>query len=344
MNDEALMRRAIGLSKRGFPAPNPHVGCVLALEGEIVGEGWHSYAGGPHAEAVALAKARDRARGATAYVTLEPCNHHGKTPPCSEALLKAGVREVFIACADPNPKAAGGLQHLRENGVSVHSGLLESEAAAANSQFLFAMRSRRPFIVLKAAIGLDGRTSMASGESKWITSAEARKVVHELRAELGAVLVGAGTVVADNPSLTARIRGVRNQPKRIVLDQEGCLKGTETVFDQASETMCYVTNPDAPHHIKAPTAQDGFDLNELARTWFDRGITGILVEGGPRTYGSFIRSGLADRIELFVAPKLLGNGPSWFNADTPTLEAAENLNLERVKRVGPDLWITASIA
>lgn len=344
MNHEALMRRAITLSKRGYPAPNPHVGCVLAQNGVIVGEGWHSYAGGPHAEAVALAKAKDKARGATAYVTLEPCNHQGRTPPCSRALLDAGVSEVFVACADPNPKAAGGLDYLRAQGIAVHSGLLEPQAAAANGQFLFAMRHGRPLIVLKAAIGLDGRSSLASGESKWITSADARKVVHELRAELGSVLVGAGTVVADNPSLSARIRGVRNQPKRIVLDYEGCLSGTETVFDQSSETLCYVRDPVAPHQSGAPRGDQGFDLKELARTWFERGITGVLVEGGPRTHSSFLKAGLADRVELFIAPKLLGNGPAWFSADTQILDAAPNLSLERVKRVGPDLWITASIA
>ena len=299
--DAAAMRRAIALSRKGFPTPNPHVGCVITgQDGSAVGDGWCDYAGAPHAEAMALDEAGTRAEGGTAYVTLEPCNHFGRTPPCSQALIRAGVRRVVIAALDPNPVAAGGAKALREAGIEVEVGLLAESAAEVNHQFLFAMANARPEFTLKAAVGLDGRIALPNGESKWITGPTARKAGHALRAECGAVLVGCRTVSADNPELTARVPGVTNPPVRIVLDPNRRLTGKERVFDRQAETW----------HITGP-----IDLPALAADWYRRGITGVLVEGGAITHGHILRAGLADRIELFVAPKVLGSGPSWIQAD-----------------------------
>lgn len=322
----AFMRRAIALSRRGFPAPNPHVGCVLAREGEIVGEGWHTHAGAPHAEAMALRNAGDLARGADAYVTLEPCNHHGRTPPCSLALVKAGVKNVYVAVADPNPRAAGGASTLRAAGIPVEIGLLAAEAAEANRQFLFAMAHRRPWVVAKAGCSLDGRIALPSGESKWITSEAARRAAHRLRAELGAVLVGYRTVVADDPQLTARIPGVVNPPLRVVLDPRNGLTGREKAFDDAAETL-WIREPLSAEQV----------LGRIR----EQGRTGLLIEGGGRTIAEFLSAGLVDRLELFVAPRVLGDGPAWCNGlQLPGLAETPEFSLKGVRRVGPDLRLT----
>ncbi len=329
--EERLMRRAIKLSRRGFPAPNPHVGCVIARGSQIVGEGYHHHAGGPHAERVALADAGDRAEGADVFVTLEPCNHHGRTPPCADALIEAKVGRVFVACSDPNPRAQGGAQRLRERGIDVIERVLEEEAARANLQFLAAMRLKRPYIRVKAAMSLDGRIALPSGESKWITGESARRAGHALRAESGAVLVGYRTVLADDPQLTARIPGVRNQPLRILLDPDSRLTGGERAFDDQAETLRVTGRP--------------IDLRVLAAELFQRGVTGLLVEGGGRTISRFLEAGLVDAVELFVAPMILGDGPSWVDGlQLPALDSAPLLRIERVRRVGPDLQISGTLS
>jgi diaminohydroxyphosphoribosylaminopyrimidine deaminase/5-amino-6-(5-phosphoribosylamino)uracil reductase len=329
-DDVRFMRRAIDLSRNGFPAPNPHVGCVLVRDNQIIGEGWHDFAGGPHAEAAAIAHAGSSAIGATAYVSLEPCNHQGRTGPCSLALIEAGVSRVVYACPDPNPKAVGGGERLRAAGITVESGLLTEEAAAENRQFFFALQNQRPLVVLKAACSLDGRIALPSGESKWITGEEARAEAHRLRADLGAVLVGRRTVELDDPQLTARIPGVTNQPTRIVLDPGAKLNASYRIFDDAAPTI----------HMTG-----AFDLPGLMSELFRQGITGVLVEGGATTIGGFLKSGLFDRLELFMAPKILGSGPTWNEglildslADAPQLEIGE------IRRLGRDLWITATPA
>lgn len=320
------MDRAIRLSRRGFPAPNPHVGCVLVRDGEIVGEGWHAYAGAPHAEAMALANAGGRARGADAYVTLEPCDHHGRTPPCSLALLNAGVARVFVAVADPNPRAAGGAARLRAAGIPVEVGLRAAQAAAANAQFLFAMAQGRPRVVAKAGCSLDGRIALPSGESQWITSPAARRAAHALRAECGAVLVGYRTVVADDPHLTARLPGVVNPPLRVVLDPRAALTGRERAFDDAAETL-WLREPLSPL--------------EVVQRVGARGATGLLVEGGGRTIARFLAAGLVDRLELFTAPRVLGDGPAWCEGlGLAGLADAPEFRLVSTRRVGPDLRTT----
>jgi diaminohydroxyphosphoribosylaminopyrimidine deaminase / 5-amino-6-(5-phosphoribosylamino)uracil reductase len=339
---EELMRRAIELSRGGFPAPNPHVGCVLERDGQIAGEGFHQFAGGSHAEVVALQNAGEAARGATAYVTLEPCNHQGLTPPCSLALIEAGVARVAIACADPNPKAAGGAAVLRDAGIEVVEGVLEDEAAKVNRQFLTAMRLSRPFVVAKAAISLDGRIALPSGESKWITGDEARQEAHRLRAQCGCVLVGRGTVEADNPLLTARLEGVVNQPLRVVLDPQGSLRGDENVFTGEGESVHIVRRAQRPNQIELEVEGGLFSPQDILAALRAKKQTGVLIEGGSKTIAGFLDAGLVDRLELFVAPRLLGAGPSWFEsrgvqmlADSPWFEILES------RMVGRDLWITA---
>ena len=334
------MRRAVELSRLGFPAPNPHVGCVVAVGGDIVGEGFHDHAGGPHAEIVALEQAGERAQGADVYVTLEPCNHQGRTPPCSNALIAAGVASVTTATLDPNPKAAGGLAALREAGIRVSSGLLEAEARAANEMFLTAMKRGWPFVVGKVAMSLDGRVALPSGESKWITSEASRREGHRLRAECGAVLVGRNTVVRDDPLLTSRVEGVVNQPIRIVLDPHSALSGMEKVFGDEATTWHVVKHPIRENQIEAPLKDDQLDLHRLLKDFFDRGVNGLLIEGGPITLGHFLKSGLIDRLEVFVAPKALGAGPSWLGVGVDSLADAYQFKVDVVKQLEDDLWIT----
>jgi diaminohydroxyphosphoribosylaminopyrimidine deaminase/5-amino-6-(5-phosphoribosylamino)uracil reductase len=322
-----FMRRAIQLSRKGFPAPNPHVGCVIVSNGEIVGEGFHDHAGGPHAEAAALSVAGENARGADVYVTLEPCNHHGRTPPCSLALIAAGVRRVVVANADLNPKAQGGAAALLAAGIEVDLGLLADLAADANRFFLQSHSLGRPYVVVKAAVTLDGRIAMPSGESKWITGPKARAESHRLRAECGAVLVGRKTVEADDPQLTARFRGVVNQPLRVVLDPSGRLHSNYRVFSREAETW-HETG-----HI---------DLAKLMAKLTRAGHIGLLVEGGAATIGRFIQADLVDEIKLFIAPKIVGKGTDWLaEFAAPSLEMARYFRFGKPRILGNDTELSA---
>jgi diaminohydroxyphosphoribosylaminopyrimidine deaminase / 5-amino-6-(5-phosphoribosylamino)uracil reductase len=342
-SDAAFMARAVRLSRKGFPAPNPHVGCVLVKQGRIIGEGYHHHAGGPHAEVVALGQAGATAKGSTAYVTLEPCNHTGRTPPCTEALLQAGVARVVVACIDPNPKVSGsGIARLQSHGIEVEVGLMEGEASEANERFLTSMRLGRPYVTLKAAATLDGRIALPSGESKWITGERARREGHRLRAEMGCVLVGRGTVECDDPLLTARIPGVVNQPLRVVLDPEGRLTGRERLFGEPGEVAHFVGQGiSRGGAVPLPLRQGAFDLEEVLQALWNRGVTGVLVEGGPRTLSRFLAEELYDRLELFIAPKLFGEGPTWFQQTAPeSVPGSSQLTLARARKVGDDLWLS----
>lgn len=320
--------------------PNPHVGCVLVRDGEIVGEGWHAFAGGPHAEIVALQRAGPRARGATAFVTLEPCNHHGRTGPCSQALIEAGVAQVVVATRDPNPVAQAGLEALARAGIETRSGVCAAEARAANEPWLTAMERSRPFIVLKAAVTLDGFLARPDGTSQWITGERARREGHRLRAEMGAVLVGAGTILQDDPLLTARIPGVVNQPIRIVLDLDHVVDRKHRVFRSQGGPTYLVRPRGAGGDLKCPTQERGFDLKALCDMLWIRGIRGVLVEGGGRTLRSFADSGLADRLELFVAPILFGDGLPWMGGTSPQVLIQDaRLELAGTRRWGPDLQL-----
>lgn len=344
MTEAQAMARAIALAAKGYPAPNPRVGCVLLRNGEVVGDGWHAFAGGPHAEAMALQRAGDRATGATALVTLEPCNHTGRTPPCSQSLIAAGVRRVVAAVRDPNPKAAGGLEALREAGVEVEFGLGAEGAERVNSAWLTAMRRRRPFVCLKAACSLDGRIALPSGESRWITGPAARREGHRLRAEMGAVLVGRRTVELDDPLLTVRLgprSQVVNQPLRVVLDPSARLAATHRLFGDGLPSLRFVATGRAEREgdaeLDAPEGR--FDPLAVLDELFARGVTGLLVEGGGHTHAAFLP--LADRLELFVGNVALGAGPAWLEGQrAPGLADCPRLSFRRARRLGPDLRLS----
>ncbi len=340
--DEAFMSRAIELSKLGYPAPNPHVGCVIVKDGQIVGEGFHDFAGGPHAEIVALTAAGAQAKGGTAYVTMEPCNHQGRTGPCSEALIKAGISRVVIALPDPNSLASGGLVRLANAGIEVSTGVGAQEARKANLAWLFAMEHRRPYVVGKAAMSLDGRIALPNGESKWITGEASRRQAHILRAECGAILVGKGTIAADDPELTIRHIEVKNQPVRIVLDQDRTLAKHYRIFSNAGSTIRVVSSSPGENELECPVTSGRFVLESLLELLFERGITSLLVEGGSQTLSSFLHAGLIDRLELFIAPKFLGAGLSWLNlAPSESIQATPTWEFSEMRSLGSDLWLTA---
>lgn len=341
-SDEQAMALAVELSRKGMPAPNPHVGCVIVNNGRIVGQGWHDHAGGPHAEANALAEAGPLARDAAAFVTLEPCSHFGRTPPCSQALANAGVKRVVFAVKDPNPKAAGGAEDLIQRGIKVESGLMAAEAEEANRKWLTAVSRKWPYTVLKAGISLDGRVALENGESQWITGDEARRRGRLLRAECGAVLVGAGTAEMDNPLLSIREEGIVNQPVRVVLDPKRRLPDSLNVFQPGQVKTLRVTGSGLSQgtqtygkDIECPVDDSGqFDVHQLLRLLFAEGITGLLVEGGAKTLGGFIQSGAADELHLFMAGKVLLNGPSWAQGTLSSLAGATRWTLETVERIG----------
>ncbi len=318
---EQVMRQAVGLSRAvlGTTSPNPPVGAViLDASGTVVGEGATRPAGGPHAEVVALAQAAGRGR--TAVVTLEPCHHTGRTGPCSQALLDAGISTVVIACAEPTAQAGGGVDALRAAGVEVVTGLLEAEVAAGPLvAWLYAQRTGRPFVTWKYAATLDGRSAAADGTSQWITGPEARADVHVLRSEVDAILVGVGTVLADDPSLTTR-PDPGHQPLRVVLDRHGRTPADAKVRD------ALITGADLPEVLK--------DLHE-------RGVVSVLLEGGPTVAGAFLEADLVDRVIAYVAPVLLGAGPAALNhAGVGTIHDAIRLHLIDVTRLGADLRLT----
>lgn len=313
------MSEAIALSLRGFPAPNPRVGAVVVCDGEIVGRGFHEFGGGPHAEVVALNEAGERARGADLFVTLEPCNHQGKTPACTDAILEAGIRRVVYAAPDPNPIATGGDFKLRSSKVVVETGLMREEAEEANYLFVNRYKLGRPWVLVKSGITLDGRIATKRGESKWITGPEARARAHFLRAHTGCVLVGAGTVAADNPALTIRELDVKNQPLRIVLDAKGELKPTSALFTDGRSTI-WVTNDTrnestVENWVIPRRGRFAFDLTKLLQELARRGQISVLIEGGGKTIASFFEQNLVDEIELHMAPQAFGNGRSWFEGE-----------------------------
>jgi len=301
---EEWMRCALELAQNGFSAPNPHVGCVIVREGEIVGQGASEPAGGAHAEIVALRQAGLRAQGADVYVTLEPCNHQGRTGPCSHALFAAGVGRVFIGAHDPNPVALGGADYLCERGIEVVTGILKSECEHVHRAFLYAVRNRRVYVLGKIAITADGFSAREDGTSKWITNEEARADGHRLRAEMGAVLVGRSTIELDNPQLTARIPGVAHQPQRYVIDPYRRLATHYTVFKGDQPAKRVVAEEHAlPEDIAVRWSGDGEGLNlvDLVEALYDRGHIGVLVEGGSNTVSRFVEEGLVQEMMVYQA-------------------------------------------
>ncbi|MGW2115422.1 bifunctional diaminohydroxyphosphoribosylaminopyrimidine deaminase/5-amino-6-(5-phosphoribosylamino)uracil reductase RibD [Streptomyces zhihengii] len=351
--DTAAMRRAVALAARGLgsTSPNPVVGCVVTdASGHPVGEGFHERAGGPHAEVAALRAAGALARGGTACVTLEPCNHTGRTGPCAQALIEAGVARVVYAVADPNPQARGGADTLRAAGVAVEQGLLEAEAEAGNTAWLTAVRLGRPHVTWKYAATLDGRVAARDGSSRWITSAESRADVHRLRAESDAVLVGAGTLRADDPHLAVRGIEGATQPLRVVLDSRASILPTARVLDDAAPTLLAVAEDADTRHLpgvdvaRLPAGAHGIGVLGLLAELHGRGVRSVLLEGGPTLAGSFVAAGAVDRVVGYLAPVLLGAGPAALaDAGISTITEALRLDVTATDRIGPDLRVTATV-
>ncbi|MGN7248214.1 bifunctional diaminohydroxyphosphoribosylaminopyrimidine deaminase/5-amino-6-(5-phosphoribosylamino)uracil reductase RibD [Janibacter anophelis] len=352
---ESAMTRAVELAARGLgrTSPNPVVGCVvLDADGRIAGEGWHERAGGPHAEVVALAAAGERARGGTAVVTLEPCRHTGRTGPCTSALLEAGVARVVIAVPDPTATAGGGADLLREHGLEVIEGVGRDAAAHGNRAWLHAMATGRPFVTWKLASTLDGRTAAADGTSRWITGPDARAAVHALRAERDAVLVGGGTLRADDPHLAARGIEGATQPLRVVLDRRAEVPLTARVLDDAASTLVVVAEgTDARRLVDAgvdvlavPAGPDGLDLAAVLAGLHERGVRSVLLEGGARVAASCIAADLVDEVVAHIAPALLGAGaPVLGDAGITTITEALRLTTTDVVRLGDDVAVTATV-
>lgn len=339
MLESEAMDRAIALAARGLGAtsPNPSVGAViLDAAGTLVGEGATAPAGGPHAETVALRQADDRARGGTAVVTLEPCNHTGRTGPCTDALLAAGVARVVVAVRDPNPLASGGIERLRAAGVDTEVGVRESEARHGLRYWMTAIGRSRPYVIWKYAATLDGRSAAADGTSKWITSEAARADVHALRGTVDAIIAGVGTVLADDARLTVRSGGVTRRPLRVVVDSSGRTPMSASVRDGAAPTWI-ATAADV-----GATAAGRVDLDALLKRLYDRGVRAALLEGGPILAGAFLAGGLVDEVVAYLAPKLLGAGAGALShAGVGTIADAIELELIDVARIGPDVRLTA---
>ncbi|MDF1630527.1 MAG: bifunctional diaminohydroxyphosphoribosylaminopyrimidine deaminase/5-amino-6-(5-phosphoribosylamino)uracil reductase RibD [Alcanivoracaceae bacterium] len=360
--DSGYMQRALTLARRGLYTtdPNPRVGCLIVTDGEVVGEGWHLRAGEPHAERHALTMAADAARGATCYVTLEPCSHTGRTGPCADALIAAGVVRVVVAMQDPNPLVAGqGLAKLRDAGISVECGLLETQARALNPGFIKRMQTGMPLVRIKLAMSLDGRTAMASGESKWITGSAARQQVQRLRARSSAIITGIGTVLADDPALTVRVEdwstndypGAVRQPLRVVLDGKLRLPlgarllgedGDVLIITQASAVLASALQRVGAEVLAFPGSGSGTDLRELLKLLGNRGCNEVLVEAGPMLAGAFVREQLFDELVVFMAPTLLGSSarPLLSLPEIGSMAEQRRLQLDRVEQVGDDLCLT----
>lgn len=354
--DIAYMREALALAAQGrcSTSPNPAVGCLLVRNGEVVGRGFHVRAGGPHAEVVALAAAGDAARGATAYVSLEPCDHQGRTGPCSVALIAAGIARVVYACDDPNPRVAGGgAARLRAAGVAVTAGVCAEAAASLNRGFMQRMRHGRPFVRIKLAQSLDARMALASGESQWITGAAARAAVQRLRAEACVVLTGSGTVLRDDPQLNVRAAGFAlhgRQPRRVVLDRRLRMPPKARMLTLAGETRVVTAATDpvrvaalraagAVVDVLAPAACTPYGvLRHLAALE----VNEVLVEAGPTLVGAFLDAGAWDELVVHLAPVLLGveARPAFALASPLELAAARRLALVRSERLGDDIALT----
>jgi len=359
-SDEAAMAEAVALGERGrlTAAPNPWVGCVIAdAGGEIVGRGFHRRAGEPHAEVHALREAGVQARGATAYVTLEPCAHQGRTPPCAPALVEAGVSRVVVAVLDPDDKVAGrGVEIVRAAGVAVDIGIGAEAAGRSLAPYLHHRRTGRPLCLLKTAVSIDGRTAAADGTSQWITGPEARADAHRLRAESGAVVVGAGTALADRPTLTFRNlefeeRLTPTQPLRVLIDAAGRVPATGPLFDPTHAPTLVITTPLADPDARCAWKEAGAEVEDVATSTGPavdlyaalellgrRGILQAMVEGGATLHGALLRAGLVDRIVMYQGGAVLGAGglPAFAGPGPATLDEASRWRLAAVRQVGSD--------
>ncbi len=362
-SDAFWMRRALQLARKrlGWTSPNPPVGAVLVKEGHLIAEGLHEGAGKPHAEAVALANAGEQAKGATLYVTLEPCDHYGRTPPCTQAIIAAGIRRVVVGTIDPNPIVKGkGVARLQEAGIEVTVGVLEEEAKALIAPFAKFITQRLPFVTLKLAMSVDGKIATRTGQSQWLTGELARRYAHRLRHEHDAVMVGVGTVLTDNPQLTVRlIRGRVKQPVRVVVDSFARTPPTAAVIHSAPSPCIIAVTEQAPFDRvkkleevgatvwRLPADSKGqVELLALLRRLAEHEIVSVLVEGGSELAGSFVAQRLIDQLVLFVAPLVLGGRgavPAIGGEGVATLQEALRLQNLRWHRVGDDWVLTAKV-
>ncbi|MFZ4855473.1 MAG: bifunctional diaminohydroxyphosphoribosylaminopyrimidine deaminase/5-amino-6-(5-phosphoribosylamino)uracil reductase RibD [Desulfuromonadaceae bacterium] len=355
--DTKQMKRALTLARKGIgkTSPNPVVGCVIVKNGTVVGEGWHKKAGGPHAEIHALEMAGDAARDADVYVTLEPCCHSGKTPPCSKALIKAGVRQVVAGMRDPNPEVnGGGLEALEAAGIKTSCGMLEEECRAINLPFIKYVTTGMPYVTYKCAMTLDGNIATLTGESRWISCEESRKQVHLMRSRMDAVMVGVDTIIADNPQLTVRhVRG--KDPLRIIVDTRLRTPKTVTILNGELSTKTIIATSEIDTDIHRPYLDQGatvvvcdecdgrVSMQDLLQKLGIMGVQSILLEGGSRLAGSMLQLGVIDELVFFVAPKIIGsNGFAPFNLQGITSMAdAIKLDFTDMRRIGSDIVVTA---
>ncbi|MDI6763941.1 MAG: bifunctional diaminohydroxyphosphoribosylaminopyrimidine deaminase/5-amino-6-(5-phosphoribosylamino)uracil reductase RibD [Thermodesulfobacteriota bacterium] len=354
-DDKRWMRRALRLAKkgRGRTSPNPMVGAVLVKDGRVVGEGYHVRAGEVHAEIIAMRKAGDEARGSTLYINLEPCSHYGKTPPCAPALIEAGVKKAVVGMEDPNPLVKGrGLEMLRAAGLDVEVGIFEEACQKLNEAFCKYIQTKEPFVILKIAATLDGKIATQHGESKWITGEDSRRLAHRLRDEADGLLVGIGTILKDDPLLTARIKGGRD-PYRIILDSRLRIPEKAKIIDQNLEMTILATTELAPKEkmeslekrgvrvLILDSVQGRVNLKSLLSRLGEMGMMSLLVEGGSEVNGSFLNEGLIDKIFLFLSPRLLGGQALGIfgGRGTEKLEGALSLNQLKIKKVGEDILL-----
>jgi diaminohydroxyphosphoribosylaminopyrimidine deaminase/5-amino-6-(5-phosphoribosylamino)uracil reductase len=361
--DEKYMGLALQLARKGMGAtsPNPMVGAVVVRGNRVVGRGYHHRAGDPHAEVLALQNAGEKARGATLYVTLEPCNHFGKTPPCTEAVLNAGIRKVVIGMKDPNPRVVGGgIRRLRKAGIAVEVGTLKGACGEMNAPFCKYVTAGMPFVTLKGALTLDGKIATASGDSRWVTSPESRQEVQRLREAADAVMIGIGTALKDNPLLNVRLsrRGPKRQPLRIVVDSRLRIPLGSQLVQTAAQypTLMATTGAGSPSKIRRlekkgvevwvlpKTVRGKVNLGVLLKRLGGRGVVSVLLEGGAQLNASAVREGMVDRFLFFLAPKIAGGvkAPGVIGGEgVRFMREAMPLELVRVRRIGPDLLVEA---
>lgn len=357
MNDKDYMSLALNLARGTFgqTAPNPIVGAVLVKNNQIIGMGAHLKAGEPHAEVHAIQMAGGKAKDATLYVTLEPCSHHGRTPPCSDLVIKAGVRKVFVAATDPNPQVAGtGIERMEKSGIEVQVGLLQQEALELNKVFFYNIQTGLPFVTLKSAASLDGKTATAIGESMWITGEAARNDVHQFRHQHDGILVGVNTVLKDDPSLTARLETGGKNPIRIILDTHLRTPLNATVITDQQAPTWIITGEEVDPRRAAPFTELGIEVIKMVSQQIlikdmlvilgKRGITSLFVEGGAEVHGSFLKERAFQQIITYVAPKLIGGklAPTSFGGKgIDKLADAIDLSIKKVDIIGDDLRIIA---
>lgn len=358
LDDRRFMARALQLAERGLYTtdPNPRVGCVVVKEGQVVAEGWHERAGEAHAEINALQVAGDASRNATIYLTLEPCCHEGRTPPCTSTLIKTGIRRVVAAMPDPNPRVAGkGFDELRRAGITVEAGLLQDQAESLNPGFISRMRRDRPYVRAKLAVSMDGRSAMADGESKWITGEDARTDVQRWRARSGAIMTGSGTVLSDDPSLNVRAFDIRRQPLRIVVDSRLRMPDTARMLHLGGNILVVTETNDAKRAemlrrkgaevLHLPSVSDGIDLVALMRHLAAREINELLLEAGATLCGAMLQQNLLDEIILYFAPHLMGSDarPMFHLPGLERMADRIDIDIVDVRAVGKDWRMIAKV-